>query len=87
MTEKVDEKIDVVTIYRRIGSVVQPFKIRWRGREYIIKKLGYHHREKIGRTFFHIFHVSTEVLAFRLRMDPDTLGWTLEEVSDDGATN
>lgn len=52
------------------------------GRGYRIRKLGYHHRERQDRVWVHIFSVSTEAMAFRLRHHPEDLAWILEEVSD-----
>lgn len=82
MLEKVNEKIDVITIYKRMGSKIMPYKIRWNSRDYLIKKIGYHHKVRQGRNYFHIFSVSSDTLAFRLRFDAETMYWTLEEVSD-----
>lgn len=82
MLLKLQENIDVVLLCKHQGNIIMPYKIRWRNREYIIKKLGYRYREKVGKTFFHIFHVTDDSLAFRLRLDPNNLHWTIEEVSD-----
>ncbi len=82
MLEKIHEKIDVITIYRQHEGKVAPYKIRWNGRDYLITKVGYHHKVREGRTVFHVFHVCSDTLAFRLKHDPDTLHWILEEVSD-----
>lgn len=82
MNQRIYEKIDVITIYKRISGETTPYKIRWNGRAYLITKVGYHHTVRTGRTVYHIFHVCTDSLAFRLRHDPDTLHWMLEEVSD-----
>ncbi|MBP6882422.1 MAG: hypothetical protein KBC15_02595 [Candidatus Levybacteria bacterium] len=86
MLEKLNEKIDVITIYRRVGAQVKIHKIRWNGRDYKITHHSYHHKIREGRHVFHIFHVGTDALSFRLKHDPDILSWTLEEVSD-GLTN
>jgi hypothetical protein len=81
MLEQINEQVDCIVIYRkRIGA--QPYKIRWNGKDYIIKKIGYHHRQKQGKVMFHIFSVASDNLDFRLRHDPESLTWTLEEVSD-----
>lgn len=85
MNQQINETIDVITIYKRLGTETAPYKIRWNGRSYLITKVGYHHKVRSGRTVYHIFHVCSDTLAFRLRHDPDTLGWTLEEVSDGNA--
>ena len=82
MNQKVNEKVDVITIYRKLEGKVTPYKIRWNGRDYITTKIGYHHAVRTGRAVYHIFHVCAGSLAFRLRHDPDTLHWILEEVSD-----
>ena len=82
MITKIYEKVDVLTIYKRDSSQTAPYKVRWNNRTHTIKKVGYHHKVREGRTVYHLFHVSTDTLAFRLRHDPDTLHWILEEVSD-----
>ncbi len=82
MLEKIHEKIDVITIYKKYPARVIPYKIRWNGRDHIITKIGYHHKIRKGHTFFHIFSVCSDTLAFRLRFDTETMYWTLEEVSD-----
>jgi hypothetical protein len=82
MNLKINEAIDVITIYKRLGSKTTPYKIRWNGRSYLITKVGYHHKVREGRTVYHIFHVCSDTLAFRLKHDPDSLAWILEEVSD-----
>lgn len=82
MIEKINQRIDVVTIYKSLGSTVVPYKIKWNGKVYYIKNIGYHHREKIGNVVYHIFSVSSNSLDFRLKHDPTNLSWILEEVSD-----
>jgi hypothetical protein len=82
MIQKINEKVDVITIYKHAGGQVTPYKIRWNRRDYLITKIGYHHKVRQGRTVYHLFHVCSDTLAFRLKHDPDTLHWILEEVSD-----
>jgi hypothetical protein len=81
MLEKINEPIDCIVIYKK-GNIIQPYKVRWRGIDYQINKIGYHHRQKEGRVLFHIFSVATNAMDFRLRHDPENLSWVLEEVSD-----
>lgn len=85
MNLKIYEPIDVITIYKRVGGKTAPYKIRWNGRSHLITKVGYHHKVREGRTIYHIFHVCTDTLAFRLRHNPENLEWILEEVSDGNA--
>ncbi|MEI6532375.1 MAG: hypothetical protein WCO06_00900 [Candidatus Roizmanbacteria bacterium] len=82
MQQKVFEKIDVITAFYEETGEVMPKKIRWRGREYNIKKLGYYHRYRQGRNIIHIFHVNDGTMDFRLRFDAENLHWILEEITD-----
>ena len=82
MNEMINEKVSVVSVYDRSAGITMPKKIKWQGRVYPIEKLGYHHKVREGRKLLHIFSVCNDALAFRLRLDTETLGWTLEEVSD-----
>ena len=83
MLELINERVSVIMKYDRGTSVVMPVKMRWQAKDYLINKLGYYHRTREGRTIQHIFHVTDGLLDFRLRLDSDTLHWTLEQVSDE----
>ncbi|MBI3619559.1 hypothetical protein HY214_00200 [Candidatus Roizmanbacteria bacterium] len=82
MNEAVNEKVSVVTIFNTEKGTVMPWKLRWRGRDYCVTRLGFHHTLRQGKTLLHIFSVTTHSLAFKLKLDTDTLHWTLEEVYD-----
>jgi len=82
MNEKVFEKISVVSSYNHEKNRFIPYKIRWRLRDYFIKKIAYHHKIREGRNLIHIFHVTDGNLDFRIRLDAENLNWTLEDVSD-----
>jgi hypothetical protein len=62
---------------------VFPRQVVWRGRNYVIAKLGLHHTYREGRVLYHIFSVvSTSGFFLRLSLNAETLRWKLEEVSD-----
>jgi hypothetical protein len=82
MIETINEKVAVITIYKPGAGHVFPYRLRWQGRDYKITKIGFHHKVREGRALFHIFSVSSDTLAFRLKLDTETLHWILEEVSD-----
>lgn len=83
MLEKIQENIEVVTFFRLIPKpATHIYKIRWRGREYLITKFAYHYKVWEGRTLLHKFAVSTGTLDFRITYDTGNLFWTLEEVTD-----
>lgn len=85
MIEKINERIDCICIYKKAPASVIPYKIRWNGREYLIAKIGYHHKRREGRYIYHIFSVSSDTLFFKLKLDTQTLYWYVEEVSDGSA--
>ncbi len=86
MNEQIFEKVSMITSYNHEKNKAVPYKMRWRLRDYFIKKIAYHHTIREGRNLFHIFHVSDGNLDFRLKFDTENLDWVLEEVSDGNST-
>lgn len=83
MIETIYEKVEVITRFRLLPKpATEIYKIRWRGREYLITNLAYHYKVWDGRTRVHKFAVSTNVMDFRMSYDTESLFWVLEEVSD-----
>ena len=82
MIQRVDEKVSIIFIYDHEKGLAKPFKMQWNKRTYSITKIGYHHKIREGKNLFHIYSVSNQNLAFRLKFDTDTLHWILEEISD-----
>lgn len=83
MIETIQEEVEVITRFRLTPApATQIYKIRWRGREYSVRDIAYHHKVWQGRTRMHKFAVSTGSLDFRLNYDTENLFWVLEEVSD-----
>ena len=75
MTESINEKV-------KVGMSDSPKWVEWKGRVHKIEKVGLHYTFREGRVLYHIFSVSTKTLAMKLKLDTETLGWKLEEVSD-----
>jgi hypothetical protein len=86
MNEVINEKVSVELIYNRMTGLVMPRRMRWQGRLYIMKKLGYYHKVRQGRTILHIFHVTDGNTDFRLSLDTENLHWTLNEITDGTTT-
>lgn len=86
MQQKLFEKISVIFSYNAEKNTAILYKIRWRLRDYFIKKLAYHHKVREGRELLHIFHVTDGNLDFRIRFNTEDLNWILEEVSDGNIT-
>ena len=83
MIEAIHEKVEVILIFRLMPKPeTNIYKVRWRGKEYVVKKLAYHHKVRDGRNLLHKFSVSTDNLDLRLTYDTENLQWELEEVSD-----
>lgn len=86
MNEIINEKISVITSFNKESRSVMPKKIRWQGRDYLIQSVSYHHIVREGKKLLHIFHVTDGASDFRLRLDTETLHWTLEEIYDGAST-
>ena len=84
MIEKVSEKVSIISSYNHEKDNFVLYKMRWRGRDYFIKRIAYH-KVREGRTLIHIFHVTDDKLDFRISFDTENLKWILEEVSDGSA--
>lgn len=82
MNEVINEKVSVVMVFDKNTETAGPQKIKWRGRIYEIKKIGYHHLVRQGKKLLHIFSVATNNLFFRLALDTENLHWHLEEIAD-----
>ncbi len=82
MTENINEKVSVITVFNQETGLVIPKKIRWHNRNYLIKNLAYYHRTYQGKNIIHVFNVTDGNLDFRLSLNSENLHWTLEEIYD-----
>ena len=82
MLEKVNEAISVSFTFDSRTRSVKPKALVWGGRLYAVKKIGFHHKFRKGRTLYHVFSVASKNLFFRLVLNTDSLHWRLEEISD-----
>jgi hypothetical protein len=82
MIQKISAPVSVEMVYDHRRRTITPRRIFWDGRIFRIARVGLHHTFREGRTLFHIFSVVSSDLSFRLRLDTDSLFWTLEEISD-----
>lgn len=82
MIQKLSLPITVLSLSDHRLKTATPKKVLFAGRQYIIKKLGYHHVFRLGRTLYHVFSVASETTFFRLLLNTETLLWTLEEIAD-----
>lgn len=82
MIQKLSIPISVQTVYDCKQRTVSPRQIVWKGSPVRISQVGLHHTFRDGRTLFHIFSVTAQGLSFRLKLNTESLFWTLEEISD-----
>jgi hypothetical protein len=82
MIQKLSLPISVQTVYDHKRHLVSPRQIIWEGNAVRIAQVGLHHTVRDGRTLFHIFSVTAQGLSFRLKLNTESLFWTLEEISD-----
>jgi len=86
MSERINEKVSIISSFNRETLSVMPKKMRWHGRDYLIQSLSYHHVIREGKKLLHIFHVTDGSSDFKLSLDTENLFWTLDEVYDSSST-
>lgn len=82
MFETINERISVLTKYDKESGNVVPVKIKWQGRVYNIQSVSYYHKLREGRNIQHIFHVTDGNMDFKLKLNSETLHWSLIEITD-----
>lgn len=85
-TQSVNEKVTIISLFDVDKGSVMPVKMKWRGKIYRIHKLDYHNKFWDGRTRMHVYSVANDTMYFKLRLDTETLHWTLEEIYDAAGT-
>lgn len=79
-TIEVNERVDVVTVYRRQGDIsalCMPSRMRWRSQEIDFTELALRHPTVKGKRMIHVFHMSDGANGYRLEFDAEHLTWTL----------
>lgn len=82
MALKIDSPVSVISSFNHHLRKVEPRKILWNGREYLVTRTGLHHTFRLGRTLYHVFSVVSGDTFFRLSLNTDNLFWKLDEISD-----
>lgn len=84
MREVINEEVSVVMYYSAKKKLAMPHIMSWRGEEYDVGEIGYHHKIINGKCLHHIYEFTDKTGSywFRLNMNTDNLHWTLEVVSD-----
>jgi hypothetical protein len=83
---KICSPVSVISSYNHCLKTVNPRKVLWNGKEYLITQTGLHHTYREGRTLFHVFSVTANNIFFRLILNTDNLFWQLDEIDENLAT-
>lgn len=86
MYETINEKVDVIAIFKKGYEDVRPFKVRWHGQDHAITKVGYQHKYRQGKNIIHVFSCTDGASFFQLAFNAAELSWFIEKVWD-GETN
>jgi hypothetical protein len=79
-TIQINEKIDVVVVYRSNGTINMlslPRKMRWRNHDIDLTEVALRHPTIQGKRMIHVYHVSDGVNGYRLEFDAEALTWIL----------
>lgn len=82
MYERINERISVVAVFGDTYQDVRPSKLKWKGREFIVKKVGYVHKYKEGKAILHVFSATDGVNFFELVFNAEELSWLIGRVAD-----
>ena len=74
---EVNEPVSVILVCNAETNTVRPYKFKWRGTDYKITYVARHVQEHQGEKLFHVFSVTDGHAVFRLKLDAQTLLWTL----------
>lgn len=78
MQEDLNEPVSVTTFYDSGRGTFRPEQVIWRGRQYIVSKIGLHHSFWKGRFLVHVFSVVCGDNFVRLRLETDKLRWFID---------
>jgi hypothetical protein len=81
MRESLDEPISVVWYYNALLKRQIPHTLSWKGHEYRLGKIDFHHKTYSGKTLIHHFSLcdTASQVYFKIALNTDNLHWTLEE--------
>jgi len=76
---KIHERVRVFADFN--GQHVRPVAFQWGGKRYDVQRVNLVYRRRLGARYVWCFAVSDVAQNFVIIYDPETLQWTLEEVS------
>lgn len=82
MIEKISAPAKLLLVIDNSARKGMPYRLKWGGKTHKITHFNFYHVHKAGRTYMHIFEVSSDTTDFRISINGDTLECLLEEISD-----
>jgi hypothetical protein len=82
MREVLNEPVNVVLSIDSARHIVIPQRIKWRGKVYSVKEVGFVHSYRDGRTKIHVFSINVGTIDMRLEINGDSFHSVLKEISD-----
>ena len=81
MRESLDEDISVILSYDSNNRHIQPYRLNWNGRDYLLGKVDFHHKTRDGKNLIHHFSLADVdgTVYFKIALDTSNLHWKLEE--------
>lgn len=81
MRESLDEPVSVVWFYNAKNHHMQPYRLSWNNRDYVLGKIDFWHKTRSGNTLIHHFSIADTdgQVYFKLAFNTDNLQWTIEE--------
>lgn len=82
MTTPINESVSVNLLSNHFKGLATPTSFYWRGRRYLMNKLGMRHVRREGRILFHVFSVTDGTNCYRLEFNTENLTWRLMEIEN-----
>ena len=78
----INEPVSVQLLIDAETNQVRPFRLKWRGKVYVVKEIGKYHPGRQGTVKLHYFTVNVGTLDMRIRIDGSSLAATSQYTSD-----
>lgn len=73
MIRQVNVSVSVGLLIDAERKLAAPKWVLWAGKRYAVTEVGFHHRRREGRKFWHVYHVKVGTLDMRLEIDGKAL--------------
>ncbi|MES2460491.1 MAG: hypothetical protein V4671_07895 [Armatimonadota bacterium] len=82
MIRQVNFPVSVGLLIDAERKLAAPRWVLWAGKRYAVEDVGFHHRHREGRKFWHVYQINVGTLDMRLEIDGESFAYVLRGVSD-----